>query len=435
MENPVNYQYSPLMPQQFRLLRPIGSLNPRDLRFKTSHISREAAPSYTAVSYTWGDQQPTSTIRLDGKLFSVRPNLLSCLYYLSQAHHKAEVGWDWIWVDAICINQQDDREKSEQVGLMSRTYSDARMVSVWLGLVPVSKSTFIQNWDPSQEYFSIGRIDVLQDESFYWRDHLDDLLNRPYWSRFWVVQEFLRACEIHYYCSDHITDSEHLYDMLTFETGSYGMSAVTNLDNTARQYAAASLILARNVDMFPAQRSSLYSLLMRHRRAQCQDRRDRVFALLSLLEAEEHTLLSRFLPNYALDADQVVVVALAHLTKYHNSDFVTITVDSDDIFQALGLEGGREIRRRMLARAECLDYYDDWTSVDVARTMALREDFLRDYSTFNDNTGHVVDAEYFGRGSPSSADRRGSVFQTLVVIAFIVVILVLTDKYLGFKGV
>lgn len=355
----MEYQYSPLRPQQLRLLRPISSHDYNDLRFEISHVSRKFSQRYTALSYTWGDQEPTKTIRLNGRLFYVRPNLLSCLYYLSRARRTIQE-WDWIWVDAICINQQDDQEKSEQVALMDRTYSDAQVVSLWLGLAPISP--YLQDLLPSQEEFDNGNIITFEDGSFFWDDHLDDLLNRPYWSRFWVIQEFLRAREIHYHCSDNITTSDRLYEVLTRTTGtSYGTSSALDknfnktLDASAKQYKAASLILARNVDMFPELGSSLYDLLLRHRRAECKDRRDRVFALLSLVGAEEHKLLSRFFPEYSLSNDQVAVIALAHIMNYQALEHLGITMDLDAIFQALGLEGGRAAGNRMLARAKGFD--------------------------------------------------------------------------------
>lgn len=441
MENPVGYQYSPLAPQQLRLLRPLCSLDFNDLRFEIRHISREAAQRYTAVSYTWGDQQPTKMIRLNGKLFHVRPNLLSCLYYLSRARHTRDnLGWEWIWVDAICINQQDDREKSEQVGLMDKTYSAAQMVSLWLGLVPVPKTALFQNLLSPQEEFNNGRVVTFEYESFYWYDHLDELLNRPYWSRFWVIQEFLRAREIHYYCSDHITDAYHVYEMLTSETGTFGTSELMNddfhriSDAAAKQYAGASLILARNADMFPERGSSLYRLLIRHRRAQCKDRRDRVFALLSLLGAEEHGLLSRFFPDYALNAEQVVVIALAHMTNHQSFERVEITIDSDDIFQALGQEGGRAVRKHMLARAKQFGYYDDWASLDVARTMALQELLVvTNPGIFDDNSDDSMDIENVDRHIVGSADgnsRGGSILKSLGVIAFLAVTGALATRYL-----
>lgn len=442
MEDPDGYRYSPLAPQQLRLLRPIYPLDPDDVRFELRHISRGAAQRYTAVSYTWGDQQPTKIIRLNGKLFHVRPNLLSCLYYLSKARHKAELGWDWIWVDAICINQQDDREKSEQVGLMDKTYSNAQMVSLWLGLVSLPKSTLIQGLSPSQEELNDDQGDIFEDEPFDWYDQLDNLLNRPYWSRFWVIQEFLLAREIHYHCGNNITNSEHLYKILTSEAEALGADTSINedfymlLDTAVKKYAAASLILARKRDMFPKRDPgpSLYDLLIRHRRAKCKDRRDRVFALLSLLGEREHALLSRLLPNYALNADQVVVIALAHMLNHQWYDHVEITVDSDDIFKALGLEGGRSVRKHMLARAKYFGYYDDWASLDVARTMALQELLVvPNYGTFDDTTDDSIDTGHVSRqfvGTANESSRSAPVFKSFGVITLLAVAGALVFRYL-----
>lgn len=202
-----------------------------------------------------------------------------------------------------------------------------------------------------------------------------------------------------------------------------------------KKYAAASLILARKRDKFPEPglAPSLYDLLIRHRHAQCKDRRDRVFALLSLLEAEERGSLSRLLPNYSLSADQVVVIALAHMMNHHWIDYGEITADSDDIFQALGLEGARAVRKRMLARAKQFGYYDDWTSVDVARTMALQELWETDYDTSDDNIGDLIDMGHSSRDLVDSADgtyQRSPIFRPFGLIALLTVAGVLAARYL-----
>lgn len=76
-------------------------------------------------------------------------------------------------MDAICINQQNNMEKSDQVGLMDRTYSDAQVVSLWLGLVPVPESPLLRNMLPSQEEFDNGHVVTLENDTFDWYDHLD----------------------------------------------------------------------------------------------------------------------------------------------------------------------------------------------------------------------------------------------------------------------
>ncbi|KAE9379669.1 heterokaryon incompatibility, partial [Stipitochalara longipes BDJ] len=139
-------------------------------------------PIYTAVSYTWGNADASEVIYLDNRRFYVRPNLWSCLYYMAQAARNA--AWNYLWVDAICINQTNDAERSSQVRLMDQTYRDAVCVSVWLGLVtlPTDTMPYIPTQIPAK---------TLESDRFDWIDSIVDLSNRPYWSRVWVIQEFL----------------------------------------------------------------------------------------------------------------------------------------------------------------------------------------------------------------------------------------------------
>lgn len=389
MDRPTNYRYAPLGPQELRLLRAVHEPKSRDLRFDLIHNSRGAAPRYTAVSYTWGDQEPTNTIRLEGKLFYVRPNLWSCLYYLSQAQRGSKLGWDSIWVDAICINQQDDSEKSHQVSLMQQTYAKAQSVSVWLGLEPYPTEHAIPGF-PSLEQYSNGFVGSYETDAFDWTDHLDELLNRPYWSRFWVIQEFLVGHDVHLYCSANMIDWQSLRDMLERRTAIDALRSSSHqgfretVETASKTHTAASLILARHPDMYPELPSSLHELLIRHRSADCKDRRDRVFALLGLLSGEEHGVLSRFFPNYALTEDQVCTIALAHLIHFGG---VTVTASSGDIFQSLGVKE-RQARAGLLAHARYFDYLGDWTSVDVPQTMSsqFQNDFW-EYGTFGSAHG------------------------------------------------
>lgn len=88
----------------------------------------------------------------------------------------------------------------------------------------------------------------------------------------------------------------------------------------------------------------------------------------------------------------------------------------------------------MLSRARQFDYYDDWTGVDVARTMALQGLLLTDYGTFADNTDDLIDIERIGRnlvlGSVDGSSRTKSVFKTLGAIAFLALTGALAVRYL-----
>ncbi|KAF2715953.1 HET-domain-containing protein [Polychaeton citri CBS 116435] len=88
----------------------------------------EESSSFESVSYCWGDEQYTHTISLNGRNFLIRYNLALALLYLRQPDTPRR-----LWIDALCINQLDDEERSSQVGMMSRIYGRAEQTIVWLG--------------------------------------------------------------------------------------------------------------------------------------------------------------------------------------------------------------------------------------------------------------------------------------------------------------
>jgi len=92
-------------------------------------FSLDDAPEYTALSYCWGLQDATCEMVVNAESYSVRPNLYS--YLLLMVHERQET---WVYIDAICINQQDLGEKSTQVRLMGDVYRGATEVTVWLGV-------------------------------------------------------------------------------------------------------------------------------------------------------------------------------------------------------------------------------------------------------------------------------------------------------------
>ena len=78
-------------------------------------------PSYEALSYTWGEPGRENTIDVNGSNFQIRHSLAHALLHLRLSHRSRR-----LWVDAICINQGDDLERSEQVALMRNIYQRVR---------------------------------------------------------------------------------------------------------------------------------------------------------------------------------------------------------------------------------------------------------------------------------------------------------------------
>ena len=195
---------------------------------------------YEVVSYTWGEPQPAEIIELEGLPFSIRPNLGSFLYQV-----RGEDSARLIWVDAVCINQDDDDERSSQVRIMTRIYEQASYVRVWLGpeaqgsslamslireLTETSDDSFESNeaaWNVQEDaarilydyYLALEGPEELDQKiaAAYKKDGSNkqwiafyDLLDRPYWTRVWVFQELICAKRIVVTCGASWVDWREL---------------------------------------------------------------------------------------------------------------------------------------------------------------------------------------------------------------------------------
>jgi hypothetical protein len=90
-------------------------------------------PRYSALSYVWGDPQFNDVILIDGKKLAITDNLGIALRRLRPVAGQPALR---IWVDQICINQNDAVERNQQVRLMHAIYRNAHRVLVWLGADP-----------------------------------------------------------------------------------------------------------------------------------------------------------------------------------------------------------------------------------------------------------------------------------------------------------
>lgn len=226
MQQPVTftttYNYNPLEYRHVRLLECTRRDTSNDTlsfeyRIIYVEISEDGqAPEFEAVSYTWGDAAKVTALPLGEGAghIALTANLSQALPYLS--HHSATKR---LWIDQLCINQSDGAEKGVQVGLMSEIYSKARRVIVWLG--PECEGTMLcKEWlaglnqllsrqtnagrtlRESMNYHGAHRYQTIKEflEDQKWDpkyiDALADFWLRPYFTRGWVVQEFLLGHEL-----------------------------------------------------------------------------------------------------------------------------------------------------------------------------------------------------------------------------------------------
>jgi len=83
---------------------------------------------YDALSYVWGAAAGDRPLLCDGRTLLVTPNCESALRHLREKQEQLV-----IWVDAVCINQEDISERNFQVAIMRFIYNRAQRVYIWLG--------------------------------------------------------------------------------------------------------------------------------------------------------------------------------------------------------------------------------------------------------------------------------------------------------------
>lgn len=147
------------------------------------------APRYGAVSYVWGDPEQTARILVGGRQQEVTMNLYA---FLKHFRNATEVRV--LWIDALCINQDNTLEKNHQVGIMGEIYKRCHVVLVWLGTgAEIKNST--QAFHMLRELAN-GSGDSSLESQAEWCGALlalGKIMESPWWSRAWVVQELLLA--------------------------------------------------------------------------------------------------------------------------------------------------------------------------------------------------------------------------------------------------
>lgn len=202
--------------RQLRLLRfvsPVGEEFPK-VKLETlstaEAFSKESSLPYRAISYTWGQRYPQSSIFVGREKLLVNQNcrkaLLQaqrCVLAQKQAQNQEDAADDYYWIDAICIDQQDHQEKANQVQLMGQIYDNAVQVLSCIGDEADDSNLvmdMLQNapddlvgkewpewhfgrrafcWLRKKSKTDVGKVSVA----------LESMLDREYFKRVWVLQE------------------------------------------------------------------------------------------------------------------------------------------------------------------------------------------------------------------------------------------------------
>lgn len=241
------HHYTPLPgPKWLRLLR-ILSVNEEEAVCSLEAFDMNRLPKYNCLSYTWGDPMsrnlyPPDASRnemsascdkhirhADGTIIRVTENLVQALKRLAKFGYSSPLGKStpqYLWIDAICINQGDNDEKSSQVAMMDVIYSHSETVIVWLGeedfhtagALKIMRALAEVDFNGFEEkpyfddYDAFTAYDTLLEagktlglpyiEAGEWRDYAA-FLQRKWFERIWVLQEKVFAKNTEVFVGSH----------------------------------------------------------------------------------------------------------------------------------------------------------------------------------------------------------------------------------------
>ncbi|KAK6811937.1 hypothetical protein RU639_012185 [Aspergillus parasiticus] len=265
---------------------------------------------YEALSYVWGRGGEPHSILIDGRAFHVTRNLHAVLLRLRN-HSVARL----LWIDAICINQKDDQEKSHQIQLMRTIYGEAWRVIVWLGEEADQSSEALEAIRKAAEDASVDDL-----PKNYSRDRPDRekhlpaslaLVQRPWFQRIWVLQEVALARDIIVMCGPMEMNG------YAFISGLQSLEVLRTAHPKLQGLVQSAYYLIKDAVFRPSYRFNTRGTLsigelidMYHtRHASCLH--DKVYALLGICSDDPSTDALR--PNYRLPWNKVFERVIKHI--------------------------------------------------------------------------------------------------------------------------
>jgi hypothetical protein len=198
--NMASFSYAPLSLNESSLEIRLVTLEPgpqdAEIKCELHPAFLNKAPPYEALSYTWGNPNDLRPISLCGSPWRVTANLERALRHLRH-EDKART----LWIDALCINQEDFEEKEVIVPEMRKIYSTADKVLAWIGApghdsevaLPIIQQIVTSFLQSDLKESDLEAASVVGFTAPHLRLTVWTFLSRPYWRRIWVVQE-LEAC-------------------------------------------------------------------------------------------------------------------------------------------------------------------------------------------------------------------------------------------------
>lgn len=320
--------YTPLDPKlkEIRVIQLAPGSYDDDLRIRLRVKSLEGArPIFNALSYAWGREICPKQVLVNGVNVSIGRNLDSALRTL-----RPNLIGKLLWVDALCINQKDLKERSQQVQIMGEIYSAAEEVMVWLSAEHRTDQFVVDSIEHK-------RIPKSASEAVSLSRALRRVCLRPWFSRIWVAQEIALAREspILYLGRSNVR-LNRFYDYLDIlhyyqgvKNSRQGWPIGSQVAFLVACVRAQRLWQLREISALPIIRFSMVLSFAKELKA--TDPRDKVYAILSLCTT--YVPPNAIVPDYSKSPGQVFLEA----SKYLISDQQVFPYERFPLHPPLGM--------------------------------------------------------------------------------------------------
>ncbi|KAK3342341.1 heterokaryon incompatibility protein-domain-containing protein, partial [Neurospora tetraspora] len=283
---------------------------------------------YEALSYVWGSEDKPCSISINGCDLPVGENLYAALLHLRD--HSIE---RTIWIDAICINQEDEEEKGHQVQSMAKIYAKASRVIVWLGEEAAGSDQALEEIriaakrDQAPEEIRIAA--ELSTRRLDNKAGILTLLQRSWFRRIWVLQEVAAARHILIKCGSAEIDG------FAFCSGLKALNLSNKLPADLRAQILSVTYLIRGAIFRPKYATSqsdnfsldirpLGELIEMYHTRKATKRRDKVYALLGM--SSDNPTAAGLFADYKISWKQL----FNKLIHFVLSELVSVNGLSDD---------------------------------------------------------------------------------------------------------
>lgn len=285
------FQYKPLdlNSKCIRLLEVLSESNTGRIKCDLREVSLDNDPGYIALSYTWDRNMQAKEIEVKGRLLTIGQNLWRFLHRYLLASESTR---SFLWIDALCIDQANVRERNHQVNQMREIYAGANSVIVWLG-DEVDDTTTQLAYDlviGSNRLPPGNENDTPRHRPKKQLEALRTLFDEPYyWSRVWIIQEFILAKSVEIWCGNRSAPLEYFNQRFRYIHRAKKLSIPRHAASD-RVLESRGWILSKHRSQWQhggiagtkASTFGLQQLLQTYAHSQSTDIRDRVYALLGI---------------------------------------------------------------------------------------------------------------------------------------------------------